>query len=292
MQVKNWLLIALPTLLAMAAADRAAAQTTPPPVRRPGGQLVPGQKRPPGDPAQIARGKTLYGVSCTSCHGTDLRGGDLGGPNLLRSQLALSDQDGELIVPIIQGARQSAGMPAIPMSPADAKAVAAYVRSEVGTIGTQGKPPSIGKPAPSILVGDATAGQAYFASKCGGCHSATGDLQGIATRISDPEALQSAWVAGGRSRRFSAAPAASGSRRTVTVTITQPSGEKLEGPLLRIDDFLVTVALADGTSRTIRREGDVPKVEVHDPMQAHRDLLQVYTDKDMHDVTSYLVTLK
>src|SRR5580692_780219 len=291
-QVKNWLLIALPTLLAMAAADRAAAQTTPPPVRRPGGQLVPGQKRPPGDPAQIARGKTLYGVSCTSCHGTDLRGGDLGGPNLLRSQLALSDQDGELIVPIIQGARQSAGMPAIPMSPADAKAVAAYVRSEVGTIGTQGKPPSIGKPAPSILVGDATAGQAYFASKCGGCHSATGDLQGIATRISDPEALQSAWVAGGRSRRFSPAPATSSSRRTVTVTITEPSGEKLEGPLLRIDDFLVTVALADGTSRTIRREGEVPKVEVHDPMQAHRDLLQVYTDKDMHDVTSYLVTLK
>jgi cytochrome c oxidase cbb3-type subunit 3 len=291
-QVKNWLLIALPTLLAMAAADRAAAQTTPPPVRRPGGQLVPGQKRPPEDPAQIARGKTLYGVSCTSCHGTDLRGGDLGGPNLLRSQVALSDQDGELIIPIIQGARQSAGMPAIPMSPADAKAVAAYVRSEVGTVGTQGKPPSIGKPATSILVGDPAAGQAYFAAKCSGCHSATGDLQGIATRISDPEALQSAWVAGGRSRRFSPTPAASSSRRTVTVTITQPSGEKLEGNLLRIDDFLVTVALADGTSRTIRREGDVPKVEVHDPMQAHRDLLQVYTDKDMHDVTSYLVTLK
>src|SRR5580704_1910253 len=297
-QVKNWLLIALPTLLTIAVADRATAQTTPPassaptPVRRPAGQLVPGQKRPPGDPAQITRGKTLYGISCTSCHGTDLRGGDLGGPNLLRSQLALSDQDGELIVPIIQGARQSAGMPAIPMSPADAKAVAAYVRSEVGTIGTQGKPPPIGKPAPSILVGDATAGQAYFAAKCSSCHSATGDLQGIATRISDPESLQSAWVAGGRSRRFSPAPATSSSRRTVTVTITEPSGEKLEGPLLRIDDFLVTVALADGTSRTIRREGEVPKVEVHDPMQAHRDLLQVYTDKDMHDVTSYLVTLK
>jgi hypothetical protein len=27
-------------------------------------------------------------------------------------------------------------------------------------------------------------------------------------------------------------------------------------------------------------------------MQAHRDLLAVYTDKDMHDVTAYLVTLK
>src|SRR5580693_7998841 len=236
-QVKNWLLIALPTLLTIAVADRAMAQTTPPassvpaPVRRPAGQLVPGQKRPPGDPAQIARGKTLYGISCTSCHGTDLRGGDLGGPNLLRSQLALSDQDGELIVPIIQGARQSAGMPAIPMSPADAKAVAAYVRSEVGTIGTQGKPPSLGKEAPSILVGDATAGQAYFAAKCASCHSPTGDLQGIAARIADPRALQTTWVAGGGRRRRM--PPGTVSRRTVTVSVTLPSAEKIEGRLIR-----------------------------------------------------------
>ena len=35
-----------------------------------------------------------------------------------------------------------------------------------------------------------------------------------------------------------------------------------------------------------------PKVEVRDPLQGHRDLLAVYTDKDMHDVTAYLVTLK
>src|ERR1017187_545950 len=301
-QVKNCLLIALPTLLTIGVADRAAAQTTPPastppaasaptPVRG-GGGFVPGQERPGGDPEQIARGKTLYGVSCTGCHGADLRGGDLGGPNLLRSQVALSDQDGELIVPIIQGGRQNSGMPAVPMSPADAKAVAAYIRSEVGTIGSQGKPPSIGKPAPSILVGDATAGQSSFATKCSSCHSPTGDLAGIATRISDPKLLQNTWVAGGRGRRFGPTVSAPGSRRTITVTITEPSGESLEGRLVRIDDFLVTVALADGTLRTFRREGDVPKVDVHDPMKTHRDLLAVYTDKDMHDVTAYLVTLK
>ena len=79
---------------------------------------------------------------------------------------------------------------------------------------------------------------------------------------------------------------------TVTVTVTLPSGENVEGRLVRIDDFMVTVALADGTLRTFRRDGDVPKVEVHDPMQAHRDLLTVYTDKDIHDLTAYLVTLK
>jgi cytochrome c oxidase cbb3-type subunit III len=140
-------------------------------------------------------------------------------------------------------------------------------------------------------VGDASAGQAYFAAKCGSCHSPTGDLQGIATRITDPKSLQTTWVAGGfRRRRLP--PAGPTSKRTATVTVTLPSGESVEGRLVRIDDFLVTVGLADGTVRTFRRDEDVPKVEIHDPMQAHRDLLAVYTDKDIHDVTAYLVTLK
>src|SRR5258708_5255388 len=62
----------------------------------------PAQQRPPGDPALVARGKTLYAINCQGCHGADLRGGDLGGPNLLRSQVVLSDQIGELILPIVQ----------------------------------------------------------------------------------------------------------------------------------------------------------------------------------------------
>src|ERR1700733_7800681 len=205
-----------------------AAQGTPGAGGRRVGGFVPGKQRPPGDPAQIAHGKALYGVSCTSCHGVDLRGGDLGGPNLLRSQVALSDQNGELILPIIQGSRQDAGMPAIPLSPPDGLAVAAYIRSVLETIGSQGKPPSAGQEAPSILVGDASAGQAYFAAKCGSCHSPTGDLQGIATRIADPKTLQDTWVAGGRTRRFGPTQGAPDSRRTVMVTVTQPSGESVE----------------------------------------------------------------
>lgn len=258
--------------------------------RRPGG-FVPGQERSPGDPAQVARGKALYGIHCTGCHGADLRGGDLGGPNLLRSQVALSDKDGELIVPVIQGSRQSGGMPAIPIGPEDAKAVAAYVRSIEATIGVQGRPPSDEAP-PSIVTGNADEGRAYFAAKCASCHSATGDLQGIAARISDAKVLQNTWVSGGRGGRGMRGGAADASdRRTVTVTVTLP-GETLSGRLVRIDDFLVTVGLADGATRTILRRGDVPKVEIHDPLQAHHDLLRVYTDKDMHDVTAYLVTLK
>jgi cytochrome c oxidase cbb3-type subunit 3 len=281
MQVGKSFIAPLLAILTIGAAPRAAAQR---------GGFVPGQHRPPGDPAQIARGKALFAVNCVSCHGVDLRGGDLGGPNLLRSQVALSDRNGELIVPIIQGSRQDEGMPAIPINQEDGLAVAAYIRSVVETIGGQGKPPSVGKEAPSVLVGDAGAGQAYFAAHCGSCHSATGDLQGIATRITNPKSLQTNWVSGG-GRRFRSSTAAP-SRRTVTVTVTLAGGEKVEGRLVRIDDFLVTVGLADSTARTFRRDEDVPKVEVHDPMQAHRELMAVYTDKDIHDVTAYLVTLK
>ena len=307
MQWKRGLATAALLGLTIAGMGRVTAQETPqtPPApqggrggrgagRGGGGGFVPGQQRPVGDPEQVARGKTLYGINCTGCHGADLRGGDMGGPNLLRSQVALSDQDGELIVPIIEGSRQSMGMPAIGMSAADAKAAAAYVRSVLATIGRQGMPPAIGMPAPSVLVGDAGAGQAYFDSKCAGCHSATGDLRGIATRIPDPKALQNAWVSGGGGRggRGGGRGGEAASARMVTATVTMPSGESAEGQLVRIDDFLVTLRLADESLRTFRRSGNLPKVEIGDPMKGHKDLLAVYTDKDMHDVTAYLVTLK
>jgi cytochrome c oxidase cbb3-type subunit 3 len=254
------------------------------------GGFVPGQKRAPGDPAQIARGKTLYAINCQGCHGSDLRGGDMGGPNLLRSQVALTDLHGELIVPIIHGARQKMGMPAIGIDDADANAVAAYVRSVIETIQVQGAPPSAGEQVPSILVGNASEGKAFFSAKCSGCHSATGDLSKIADRISDLKRLQSAWITGSASTGEDDEETSDAS--TVTVGITLPSGEHIDGKLVRIDEFLVTLQFADGSQRTFRRNGDVPTVILHDPLQAHRDLLPQYSNKDIHDVTAYLVTLK
>ena len=78
----------------------------------------------------------------------------------------------------------------------------------------------------------------------------------------------------------------------VTVTVTLASGKKAEGRLVRVDDFIVTLADADGTQQTFRRDGNNPKVEVHDPLQPHKALLGVYSDKDIHNLTAYLVTVK
>ena len=77
-----------------------------------------------------------------------------------------------------------------------------------------------------------------------------------------------------------------------TVTVTAANGQKSEGRLLRIDDFIVVLAGNDGQQKSFRRDGDVPKVEVHDPLEPHKKLISTYTDKDIHNVTAYLVTLK
>jgi cytochrome c oxidase cbb3-type subunit 3 len=288
--------IPVPLSILIAAASlfaQAPPQQVPPPGapaaapaggRRGGGGFAAAfPQRPPADPAMVERGKAIYGVNCNFCHGSDARGGE-GGPNLLRSELVLNDQNGELIAPVVLNGRNE--MPAIKLSREQISDVAAYVHSfRVGGYDASRMVP------PSILVGDAKAGEAAFKTKCASCHSATGDLKGIASKITDPKTLQNAFVmpGGGRGGR------GGGSGLTIkptTVTITQTSGQKLEGRLVRIDDFIVVLADNDGTQRTIRRDGDTPKVEIHDPLKPHRDMLPTYTDREIHDITSYLVTLK
>ncbi len=274
-----------------AQAPRPSGQQGGPPQ---GPARFPAHQRAPLDPAVVERGRGIYVGTCGACHGVDARGGQLGGPNLLRSLLVLSDKDGENIEPVVKNGRPGTTMPPLPLPDADLKAVVAFLHHLTAQGTNQGGPPP-GPPVElDILVGDAKAGEKYFASKCSTCHTgAATDLSGVASRVASPVMLQNMWVSGGRvtgPRRTGGRPPSQNSRPTAT--ITWPSGEKVEGRLLRIDDFLVTVALEDGTARTIRRDGDVPAVVVTDPLAGHQALLSILTDKDMHDVTAYLATLK
>ena len=77
-----------------------------------------------------------------------------------------------------------------------------------------------------------------------------------------------------------------------SVTVTLPSGERYTGTLVSVSIFAVTLQDASGARRTFTRNENVPKVEITDPLQAHLDLMTTMTDKAMHDLTAYLVTLR
>jgi mono/diheme cytochrome c family protein len=240
----------------------------------PGGRPEAYPARPPADPAAVERGKALYGVNCQFCHGADTRGGD-SGPSLLRSGIVLADQHGELMAPVLRAGRP--GMPTFTLTDDQIADIAAFVH----TFRAAGYDESRFKP-PSIIVGDAKAGEAFFNGKCAACHSATGDLRGIAAKIADPRPGSGAGRGGPPPVQV----------KPMTVTVTLPSGEKIDGTLDRIDDFMVALTTADGTRRSFRTTGDTPKVEIRDPLQPHKDLLRTYSDADIHNVTAFLVTLK
>ena len=241
-----------------------------------------GPARPKEDPKIVARGKQVYGEQCQSCHAADLRGTEQG-PNILRSQASLTDYHGENLVPIMMGKAPGLELHKYLANMEDANAVAAYMRTVVAQIGSQGRAPGDSSKSPSILVGDASHGKQYFAAKCASCHSVDGDMKGIATKLSSPKMMQSAWLRG--THLGKPAP-------PITVTVSRTGQPELSGRLIHIDDFLVTLQVPDGSMQTVRRGGSVPKVVVKDPLKAHRELLPVYTDSDIHDITAFLVTLK
>src|SRR6266478_5930970 len=84
--------------------------------------------RPPGDPAAIERGRALYSVNCTFCHGADTRGGD-GGPSLLRAAIVLDDQRGELIAPVVKNGRADRGMPKFSFTDDRIQDIVAFIHS-------------------------------------------------------------------------------------------------------------------------------------------------------------------
>jgi mono/diheme cytochrome c family protein len=245
--------------------------------------------RPP-DPAAVARGRQIFSPTCASCHGADAHGGPQIGTDLSRSTIATADDAGQQLGALLKTGRPERGMPAFSMSAEDVMDLSSFFRSVAPPAARGGGRGVVN----AVVVGDAKAGEAYFnTAGCTSCHSATGDLKGIGSRES-VAAIQGGVVmprgSGGYPRGYKSAP--DPDEKPKTVVITQPSGEKITGNLMWITDFTVTLVDASGTRRTIARDGDVPKVEVTDPLAWHIQHLKRLTDKDMHDVTAYLVTLE
>lgn len=243
-----------------------------------------GNLKPSGAPAQapvparelVARGKSQFTQSCSFCHGPDATGGR--GPDLVRSAVVAHDVNGNLIGEIIRNGRPDKGMLPLPLNAEQISAVAAYLHDRAHEALQSARVPRE-YPLAKLLTGNAEAGKAYFkgAGGCQGCHSPTGDLKGIAAKYA-PIRLQTRMVY------------PRGDTPKSTVTVTLPSGERLDGALLSLDEF--TVALRDGSGWYRSFSRDKVSVEVHDPLAAHRKLLDELTPERFHDLFAYLETLK
>jgi hypothetical protein len=183
-----------------------------------------------------------------------------------------NDEAGELIGEVIRNGRPNTTMAGFGLEQRQIAYLAEFFNSfalssrEVGRVQPE-----------SIVTGNANAGRRFFNRHCGDCHSVDGDLAGIASRITDPRDLQQTWLMPREASPITA--------RVETATATYV------GELVRIDEFLITIRPADGRQRTFKRKGDVPRVVQQDPLAAHKELLAVYEDRDIHDVTAYLVTI-
>jgi cytochrome c oxidase cbb3-type subunit III len=237
---------------------------------------------PAPDAAAAARGEKLYAPNCAFCHGEKARGAE--GPNLIRSVVVLDDEKGESIGPLIHKGRPEAGMPAFPnFSDAELGDLAQFLHLQVELVANRGLYKRL-----NVVTGNAAAGEAYFkgAGGCANCHSITGDLAHIGARY-QPDQLQTrfVWPGGGGF-------GAGGGRgaRSQKVTITLANGQTIEGTIKQIDDFEVSIHDSAGNYHSWPRSQ--VKVTIPDPLAGHRQLLDKYTDHDMHDLTAYLVTLK
>jgi len=245
-------------------------------------------EHPPAPPEQVARGAQIFRSNCSFCHGSDARGGETG-PNLVRDVVVLRDRNGELITPIVQNGLPAQGMPKFALSAADITDIAAWLHSQ--PLSDRGTPSAL-----DILVGNATQGASYFngAGHCTQCHSVTGDLAGIGSR-SEPKTIQNLIVSGGGGggrRRRSAGAAPPVKAPPTTVTVTLPSGRRVQGELDHLSAFVVALRDSNGTYHSFARHDSIPKVVVTNPLQWHIDRLPRWRDADIHDLTAYLVTLK
>ena len=189
-----------------------------------------------------------------------------------------------MIAPVILRGRPEKGMPRFALTAPQVADIADFLHDSIEKAKDRDNYKIL-----NIVTGDAKAGEAYFVGRggCKSCHSTTGDLKGIASKY-DPVTLQGkflqpsyTWTEGTPPQKVSA----------VSVTVTLPDGKSYAGTPVALDDFNVALRDAGGLYRSFKRTSDL-RVDIHNRLQAHLDLVAQYSDADIHNLTAYLVSLK
>jgi mono/diheme cytochrome c family protein len=241
----------------------------------------------PKDPTGAERGKQAFAATCSFCHGSDARGSERA-PDLLRSELVNRDEAGELIGQVIQKGRPEKGMPAFPALADQAKDIAAFLHTRITVVMNRMQYPIL-----NLVTGDEAAGKAYFdgAGKCGSCHAPTGDLAGVGARYK-PNDLQALMIYPGPSLiSYMGYDMRHVARPPVKVTARLKSGQTLTGTAVSVGEYDIALRDDGGGYHSFSR-ADAESVDVQDPLEAHRRLIDTITDKQMHDLLAYLEGLK
>lgn len=255
-------------------------------------QVIPSS--PPVDATAFDEGRALWVKQCIDCHGTLARGSDTG-PNIIRSSVVNRDRTsfipGSVLGPFLKkGHPTQSGTASSTFTERQAVALAHYLRQQVNDT-MRGSP--IFVPG-DVLTGDAKAGEAFFngGGGCASCHSATSrSLAGIRSRAGSTVNIQQRMLfpmgGGGRGRGTNPNP----NPNPTTIALSSPSGPPLSGVLIAQDSFYVTLQDAAGQIHVVKRTPGM-RMETTNPFQAHIDLLDRLTDKNIHDLVAYLETLK
>jgi cytochrome c oxidase cbb3-type subunit III len=226
-------------------------------------------------PELVQTGAALFRQDCSFCHGRDAAGGE-SGPDLTRSHLVTRDVNGDRIGPVIRNGRPDKGMPPFDISDPQVAALVAFVHTQQQNADAN-KGGRKGVDVADLQTGNVEAGKRYFegAGGCVKCHSATGDLAGVASRYQGLQLEeQMLYPRHARSK----------------VSVTLASGETITGRLAYVDEFTVGLVDESGMYRSWRTR-DV-KYKVDSPVDAHIEQFPKYTDDDIHNLMAYLQTLR
>jgi len=251
----------------------------------PASQPPPQTTTPQTFPQELVEaGRLRFGAQCGFCHGRDSAGGT-GGSDLTRSELVAADVAGDRILPVVRNGRPDGGMPAFDLSDDDLDAIVAFIHQQKANAASA----TGGRRAVAIAdltTGNAETGKRYFDNACPTCHSVTGDLAGIGTRLQGLELLRRMLYPGSEGGGC----CTSGGANDRTVTVTTRAGQAVTGTLVHRDEFFIALTDRSGWYRSWPT--NQVDFRVDDPLQAHVDQLGTYTDDAMHDVLAYLQTLR
>lgn len=228
------------------------------------------------DNAAADRGRAVWAAQCINCHGTTARG-TAKGANLVRSDMMWRDRYGSDLSPFLQkGHPTQSGAPSSNLSKTQVEELSHFIHQRLYDT-LRGSP--IFNPQ-NVLTGNVKDGEAYFngAGKCNTCHSITGDLAGFGKTTNAVNIQQRFMFPRARTKKQ-------------TITVTPANGAAVTGTPIHIDDFDVSLRDDKGEYHAWKRTAGL-KVVKNDPLQAHIELLDQITDRNMHDIVAYLESLK